>query len=182
MSLAGSRNAAGVLLPRFSQAGSVLHAVLQPTVRVLLIGIPSRDPFLVTQHLERHVEQATLCWVLRVPSGERASVKSEARTCRSSIGTQECDHVGRVAEQETCGAGEPHSTSSFGFRARVNAPIGQAAVREVPPDSAFCVYARTRRMHKRDALCLPRRPREQLLTSPGQLFQTRRGSHSCWPR
>ena len=39
-------------------------------------------------------------------------------------------------------------------------PLGQAAFREVLPDCAFWVCPRTRRMHKRDAPCLLRRPRD----------------------
>ena len=94
----------------------------------------------------------------------------ERGTYRSFIDTQECDHVGRVAEQETCGAGEPHSTSSFGFRARVNAPIGQAAFREVPPDSAFWVFSRTRGINEMLRVCLDDHETLELLTSAAEDF------------
>ena len=142
-----------LLLSRPAHTGSVGRDVLAKRVDEFFPGCMGRAPLQVRENT--HDSQVS-GGASSGPSGERASVKSKACIYRSSIGTQECDHVGRNAEEETCGAGEPHSTISFGFRARVNVPIG-LAVREVP-HSAFWVCPR--RMHKRDAPLLPRRFRD----------------------
>ena len=117
------------------------------------------------------------------PGRKRVGFSSTPRTCWCTISAQERGNPCTVATSASTGTAQRVATHSHGVPARTCVEFGQEDLPRL--SSWFTVWCGfgPRRVHTRDAPCLPRRPRNIVSgVRSCTRFRQRTGSHCCVPQ